>query len=180
MPDSHIEHSQSVDAALTREVALRLNQQNWRLIGAESCTGGMLAAVLTELPGSSNWFEGSFVTYRISAKEQMLQVPPEMLKHHGAVSEPVARAMAEGALRNSSAEISVSITGIAGPDGGDIRRPVGTVWFAWALRLPEVQCAQTATHRLPGDRRQIRVAAVEVALRGILELIPPAGGAARR
>lgn len=164
-------------ATLAAEVAARLRDRNWRLIAAESCTGGLLAAALTALPGSSNWFEGSFVTYRLSAKEQMLGVSTQMLQRHGAVSEPVARAMAEGALHNSSADISVSITGIAGPEGGDVRLPVGTVWFGWGLRLPEIQCAQTATHRLPGDRQQIRLAAVAVALRGILELTSPAQGA---
>lgn len=159
-----------VAGALPYQIARHLQQEGWRLVAAESCTGGLLAAALTELPGSSNWFEGSFVTYRLSAKERMLGVPREMLHRHGAVSEPVARAMAEGALRNSSADISVSITGIAGPDGGDVHLPVGTVWFGWALRHPDIQCVQTATHCLPGNRQQIRLEAVAIALRGVLEL----------
>src|SRR5690606_15352396 len=103
------------------------------------------------VPGSSNWFEGAFVTYRLSAKTRMIGVATEILDRYGAVSEPTARAMAEGALRASDAGVSVAVTGVAGPGGGDVVAPVGTVWFGWALRDPEPRCVQTARHELTGD-----------------------------
>jgi nicotinamide-nucleotide amidase len=142
-----------------------------RLISAESCTGGLLAARLTEVAGASTWFEGSFVTYRLSAKTRMLGVPGTVLKRHGAVSEPTARAMAEGALRASDADLSVAITGIAGPEGGDVMTPVGTVWFGWAVREPGIRCVQTAEHHLAGDRQMVREQAARVALEGVLALL---------
>ena len=142
-----------------------------RLISAESCTGGLLAASLTEIPGSSTWVEGAFVTYTLQAKQRLLGVPEALLDRYGAVSEPVARAMAEGALHNSDADVSVAITGIAGPDGGDVIHPVGTVWFAWAVRNGTIQCVQTAEHDLAGDRTTVRHAAVAIALQGVLALL---------
>lgn len=159
----------------TEDLAQRSGQalmrRGWRLVSAESCTGGLLAATLTEIPGSSVWFEGAFVTYRLSAKTAMVGVEPAMLDLHGAVSEPVARAMAEGALAHSDADIAVSITGIAGPDGGDVLSPVGTVWFGWALREDGIiHCPQTAEHHLSGSRQRVRAQAVEVALEGVLAL----------
>ncbi len=99
---------------------------------AESCTGGWVAQELTSIAGSSVWFDRGFVTYSNAAKEEMLGVSAEIIKNHGAVSEPVVRAMAEGVLAKSSASISVSISGVAGPGGGSVEKPVGTVWFAWA------------------------------------------------
>ena len=161
----------SVDRQLIESIAARLTTTGRTLISAESCTGGLVAACLTEQPGSSNWFEGAFVTYRLSAKRQMLGVTADLLDQHGAVSEPVARAMAEGALKNSQADLSVAITGVAGPDGGDVLLPVGTVWFAWAQRAPAIRCVQSARHQLSGNRQAIRLAAVDIALQGVLELI---------
>jgi nicotinamide-nucleotide amidase len=101
---------------LIKQVANALVERDFRLITAESCTGGMVASELTSIPGSSDWFEGAFVTYRLTAKERMLGVPASLLERFGAVSEPTARAMAEGALSASDAQISVAITGVAGPD----------------------------------------------------------------
>jgi nicotinamide-nucleotide amidase len=131
---------------------------------AESCTGGLVAAALTAVPGSSAWFDRGFVTYSNDAKSAMLSVPLEILERHGAVSEQTAAFMARGALSASSAQRSVAITGIAGPGGGSAEKPVGTVCFAWAssdkvtsLRL-----------QLPGDRTAIRDASVRVALEGLL------------
>jgi len=156
--------------SLAVDVGTALLARGWRLVSAESCTGGLLAARVTEVPGSSNWFEGAFVTYRLSAKTDMIGVPAETLDRYGAVSEPTARAMAEGALAASSADISVAITGIAGPDGGDVVSPVGTVWFAWAVREGGIRCAQTAEHHLAGSRQAVRNQAVEIALHGVLAL----------
>lgn len=152
-------------------VAKALLEGRSRLITAESCTGGMVAAELTSRPGSSDWFEGALVTYRLSAKRRLLGVPAALLDRYGAVSEPVARAMAEGALRVSDADVSVAITGIAGPDGGDVLVPVGTVWFAWARREhPDAKpvCVQATQHRFSGSRDEVRTQAVALALEGVL------------
>ncbi len=162
------------DGALDRfaaDVGTALLGRGWRLVSAESCTGGLVAATVTGIPGASDWFEGAFVTYRLSAKTDMVGVSRELLDRHGAVSEPVARAMAEGALQSSSADISVAITGVAGPGGGDVVAPVGSVWFAWALREPGIQCVQAAEHNFEGDRTAIREAAVGVALTGVSALL---------
>ena len=124
---------------------------------AESCTGGLIAAALTEIAGSSDVVDRGFVTYSNAAKMELLGVPEELLAAHGAVSEPVARAMAEGALKRALAGIAVSVTGVAGPGGGSAEKPVGTVWFGCALR-------GSATHAerqvFPGDRAAIRAATV--------------------
>ncbi len=156
---------------LAGRVGQALLARGSRLISTESCTGGLLAATVTEIAGSSDWFEGAFVTYRLSAKTAMVGVSAELLARHGAVSEPVARAMAEGALEHSDADIAVAITGVAGPGGGDVVSPVGTVWFAWALREgSDVRCVQTAEHHLSGSRQAVRLQAVTVALEGVLAL----------
>jgi nicotinamide-nucleotide amidase len=126
----------------------------------------MLAATCTGIAGSSDWFESSFVTYSIDAKQRMLGVPVELIDRHGAVSEPVVRAMAEGVLRHSLADVAVAITGLAGPAGAAADLPVGTVWFAWIARGdPGIA---TACHHLQGDRMQIRTEAVTVALKGLV------------
>jgi nicotinamide-nucleotide amidase len=153
------------------ELARLLTEADLKLVTAESCTGGLIAATLTAAAGSSAWFEGAFVTYRLSAKQRMLGVPAALLEREGAVSEPVARAMAEGALHASDAQVSVAVTGLAGPDGGEPLLPVGTVWFAWGLRAPEPRCIQTAVHELSGDRAAVRAAAVAIALRGVVTLL---------
>ena len=130
---------------------------------AESCTGGLIAALLTEIPGSSDVVERGFVTYSNDAKEEMLGVPEELLRAHGAVSEPVCRAMALGALKNSRAEISVAVTGIAGPGGGTPQKPVGLVYIAVARVHGDV-----AVHECRfGDigRDQVRLATVEKAVK---------------
>ena len=158
------------------ELARLLTASELRLVTAESCTGGLIAATLTEIAGSSTWFEGGFVTYRLSAKERMLGVPAALLAREGAVSEPVARAMAEGALHASDSHVSVAVTGLAGPNGGEPLLPVGTVWFAWALRAREPRCVQTAVHQLKGDRSAVRAAAVAIALRGVVTLLGGSNG----
>lgn len=134
------------------------------LTTAESCTGGWVARVLTSVPGSSNWFERGFVTYSNMAKTEMLDVPADILARHGAVSEPTVRAMAEGALARSRAQVAVAVTGIAGPAGGTAEKPIGTVWFAWARAGSETR---TQRHQLDGDREAVRRKSVAIALEGL-------------
>lgn len=132
-----------------------------KLATVESCTGGLLSAILTELPGSSTMFTHGFITYANEAKSEMAGVDMALIKHHGAVSEAVARAMAEGALKASSADLAIAITGIAGPKTDDTLKPVGTVHFACAMKgKPTIH-----QHRIfAGDRSEVRLAAVDNAL----------------
>lgn len=160
-----------INIQLVEAVAGALRGRTATLVTAESCTGGLIAAELTAIPGSSDWFEGAFVTYRLSAKRRMIGVRPDTLTRYGAVSEPTAREMAEGALRASDAQISVAVTGVAGPGGGDVLTPVGTVWFGWALADPEPRCVQTACHDLDGSRRNVRRQATRIALEGVLAIL---------
>lgn len=142
--------------------------QNLRCAAAESCTGGILAAAITDLPGSSQWFERGFITYSNEAKEEMLAVPADIIKSYGAVSNEAACAMADGALQHSHADISVAITGIAGPDGGSIEKPVGTVWIAWARTT---QTSHAQGYLLNGDRAAIRQQAALIALEGLINIL---------
>lgn len=144
----------------------RLILRHWQLAVAESCTGGWLAKVITDIAGSSQWFDRGFVTYSNEAKQDMLAVPLATLTRHGAVSEPTVRAMADGAIQSSRADIAVAITGIAGPGGGSLNKPVGTVWFAWGLREGAVISQQ---HHFAGDRLAVRYQAVVTALQGLVE-----------
>jgi nicotinamide-nucleotide amidase len=138
------------------------------LASAESCTGGGVATAITRIPGSSQWFERGMVTYTNIAKKEMLGVSARALKDHGAVSEEVARAMAAGALRRSHADVSVAVTGIAGPAGGVPGKPVGTVHFAWAVRGGLIQARM---FRFRGDRTAVRLQSVAVALQGLVDLL---------
>lgn len=138
---------------LAKEVGDSLKKYNLKIATAESCTGGGLAYYLTCIPGSSEWFERGFVTYSNQAKMDMLGVSANTLEQFGAVSEEVAREMAEGALKNSGADVSMATTGIAGPDGGSKDKPVGTVWIAWARNGCETK---TAIFHYKGDRQQVR------------------------
>jgi nicotinamide-nucleotide amidase len=151
--------------ALSRMLGKSLHEKQALCVTAESCTGGMVAAAITDVAGSSAWFERGFVTYSNEAKMALLEVPQAILDEHGAVSEATARAMAEGALARSRGHLAVAITGIAGPGGGTPQKPVGTVCFAWAGRgLPT-----TAITRLyPGNRAEVRRASVVAALEGLL------------
>jgi len=135
-----------------------------KLVTAESCTGGGLAEILTRIPGSSAWFERGFVTYSNESKNELLSV--ETLEQYGAVSEETALAMAEGALKNSHADYSVSITGIAGPDGGTEDKPVGTVCFAWVKRN---EGGKTTRIKFEGDRLKVREQSCLLAMQGLLE-----------
>ncbi len=147
---------------------LMLNRQ-WMLTTAESCTGGMIAAACTDLAGSSAWFERGFVTYSNEAKSDMLGVPAGLIATYGAVSEPVARAMASGAVQNSKAQVALSVTGIAGPSGGSPDKPVGTVWFGWAT--PDGVWSDM--QRFDGDRAAVRAATVRHSITRLIELLNP-------
>ena len=141
---------------------------------AESCTGGLVAASCTETPDSSNWFDSGFVTYTVAAKNRVLGISEALILKHGAVSEPIAREMALGALKKGNADIAVSITGIAGPKGGDITSPLGTVWFGWAVRDKSTDTSvivQTSMFHLTGDRNEIRMAACNLALSGLISVL---------
>src|SRR6266481_3513672 len=130
----HVNPTDAELTALAAEIGQALERSGLMLVTAESCTGGWVGRVVTSVGGSSVWFERGFVTYSEIAKQEMLGVSPEILKQHGAVSEPTARAMAEGALRHSHAQVALAVTGVAGPTGGSANKPIGTVWFAWAAR----------------------------------------------
>jgi nicotinamide-nucleotide amidase len=134
---------------------------------AESCTGGLIAAACTSIAGSSDWFERGFVTYSNAAKSELIGVDPALIAAHGAVSEEVARAMAEGALAASPATIAVAVTGIAGPGGAVPGKPVGTVWLAWGARGGTVA---TEVRHFAGDRSAVREQTVDVALRHLQTL----------
>lgn len=150
---------------LAARVGAALERRGWLLVTAESCTGGWVGQVVTSVPGSSRWYERGYVTYSNAAKQELLDVTPAILSAHGAVSEQVVLAMAEGALRHSHAHIAVAITGVAGPNGGTATKPVGTVWLAWALRGEQVSAR---CFHFPGNRAQVREAAVRAALSGIV------------
>ena len=143
------------------------------MAAAESCTGGLIAAACTDLAGSSQWFERGFVTYSNAAKTDMLGVDAALIGQHGAVSEAVARAMAQGALALSRAQAAVAVTGVAGPGGGSPHKPVGTVWFGWATPAGVVSEAR----HFAGDRASVRQATVAHALGRLVELLAlPAPG----
>jgi len=149
------------------QLAALLSAQQRMLATAESCSGGLIAAACTDLAGSSTWFERGFVTYSNAAKTQMLGVDAQLIATHGAVSEPVARAMAQGALQHSLAQVSVAVTGVAGPSGASPDKPVGTVWFAWALPWGITSELQ----HFDGDRATVRAATVQHALARLVTLL---------
>jgi nicotinamide-nucleotide amidase len=156
-------------------LGLRLQALGLRVATAESCTGGLAARALTETAGSSAWFERGFVTYSNEAKAEALGVDEATLRAHGAVSEPVAREMALGALARSHAGLALSVTGIAGPGGAVPGKPVGTVCFGWALHAPglsdDAPLVRTVTLRLPGDRAAVRRGAALHALSWALDFV---------
>jgi nicotinamide-nucleotide amidase len=153
--------------SLTRLLAARLLAKGQMLATAESCTGGMIAAACTDLAGSSAWFERGFVSYSNEAKTELLGVPAALIAEHGAVSEPVVRAMAQGALQHSRAQVAVAVTGVAGPGGGSDSKPVGSVWFGWATPAGVV----TQLCRFEGDRQSVRLACVQHAMQRLAELL---------
>ena len=156
----------AVIAATVAKLSAALLARGWTMAAAESCTGGWIAKCCTDRAGSSAWFERGFVTYSNAAKRELLGVAGDVLERAGAVSEAVARSMAEGALRNSRAEVALAVTGIAGPDGGAPDKPVGTVWFGWAVAG---EATLTVCRRFEGDREAVRRQTVRAALEGLLE-----------
>ncbi len=151
--------------SLASQVGRQLVEREMMIACAESCTGGLAAGALTAIAGSSAWFERGFVTYSNHAKIEMLGVAPDLIEMHGAVSEEVARAMAEGALLESRAQVAFAITGVAGPGGGTRDKPVGTVCFGWIVME---QPSQSETVRFDGDRTAVRLQSVRHALGGML------------
>jgi nicotinamide-nucleotide amidase len=152
--------------ALAQQLGEALVSRRHVAATAESCTGGLVAAAITAVAGSSAWFDRGFVTYSDAAKQELLGVPMALVRTHGAVSEVVARAMAEGALSRSRADVAVSITGIAGPGGGSAAKPVGLVCFGVACRGTP---ARATTHQFAGDRGAVREAAVRAALQALID-----------
>ena len=157
---------QATQAAAVR-VADLLLQHQWLLTTAESCTGGMIAAACTDLAGSSAWFERGFVSYSNASKTELLGVDPALIERCGAVSEEVVCAMVQGALQHSHAQVAVAVTGVAGPSGGTVAKPMGTVWFGWATPAG----LNTQVQHFGGDRANVRSATVAHALQGLVRFI---------
>lgn len=156
-----------IDADLAA-LAASLKSRGWMLASAESCTGGLIAAACTSLAGSSDWFDRGVVSYSNEAKTELLGVPPELIAQHGAVSAEVVRAMADGMLARSRAQLSVAVTGVAGPGGGSPAKPVGTVWVAIASRD---RPAAAKLLQLQGDRDTIRRQTVAWALHALRDAV---------
>jgi nicotinamide-nucleotide amidase len=163
----------NVNHVLIDRLASELAKHGGSVTVAESCTGGWIAKNLTDVPGSSAWFEYGFVSYGNNAKRDLLNVDPAILDEFGAVSREVAEAMVGGAMEISGADLGLAVTGIAGPDGGTPEKPVGTVWMAWAARG---HVGKSEYHQFDGDRDTIRRVTVTMALRGVLEYLEKTGG----
>lgn len=162
---------------IVEQLAGLLINNNKQLAVAESCTGGWVAKVLTDIAGSSAWFDRGFVTYSNEAKQEMLGVAESTLETHGAVSQETIHEMALGALKNSHADFSLSISGIAGPDGGSVEKPVGFVWFAWAVNdNNSVNILASENKVFDGDRDSVRHQAVEYALTELIKYIEEVSG----
>jgi nicotinamide-nucleotide amidase len=160
---------QGLEAVLT-QISESLLARGWMLATAESCTGGLIAGACTALAGSSQWFERGFVSYSNAAKSELLGVPAALIAEHGAVSEPVARAMAEGAVARSHAQVALAVTGVAGPSGGTPAKPVGTVWFGWQV---DGQTHSEVQH-FAGNRAAVRAQTVQHALQRLRGLLAAA------
>jgi nicotinamide-nucleotide amidase len=154
--------------ALSMQLGERLRASRHMLVTAESCTGGWIAKAVTDVPGSSDWFDCGLAAYSYEAKQALLGVRPETLERFGAVSRETVLEMVSGALVHSGATLSVAVTGIAGPGGGTADKPVGTVWLAWKRRGGY---AKAEVHHFEGDREAVRRQTVEVALRGLGALL---------
>lgn len=150
------------------QLVTQLTRRRLIICTAESCTGGLISKLFTDLPGASDWFDCAFITYTNQAKQQMLGVEKSALISSGAVSQPVVCAMAEGAIKNSSANIAISTSGIAGPGGGSPEKPVGMVWIAWSGKHYETQ---SQCFYFDGDRESIRNQAAKAAISGAVKFI---------
>lgn len=161
---------------LAQQLATALLSINYSLVTAESCTGGWIAKCCTDLAGSSSWFERGLVSYSNQAKQDLLGVDTLTLDTHGAVSLPTAEAMAAGALESSQAQIALAVTGIAGPDGGSMGKPVGTVCFGWAAYEDSQLKVYSKLQHFSGNRDAVRRATVKHAVLGVLELLEKFSG----
>jgi nicotinamide-nucleotide amidase len=157
---------QTIDTGIA-EIAQKLMQSARKLVTAESCTGGMIAAACTDLAGSSQWFERGFVTYSNEAKIEALGVDRSTVTAHGAASEAVVRAMALGAIAHAQAQVAVAVTGVAGPTGGSRSKPVGTVWFGFVVG----GVCSTECQLFDGDRAAVRAATVAHAVRRLQDML---------
>ena len=153
---------------LAAQVGGLLKSHGLMLATAESCTGGGVAQAITDVAGSSAWFERGFVTYSNLSKQQMLGVSEATLIQHGAVSEATVREMVAGALARSTAQVALAVSGIAGPEGGTPDKPVGTVWFAWGLKNGATHAQR---HQINGSRAEVRAQSVRIALQGVIGLL---------
>jgi nicotinamide-nucleotide amidase len=154
---------------LARSVGERLQARAGTLVTAESCTGGWIAKACTDVAGSSRWFQGGVVAYSNPVKVAFLDVPEGLLEQHGAVSEPVVRAMAAGALARTGSTVAIAVSGVAGPDGGTVDKPAGTVWLAWAWREQDGSLrTESRRERFPGGRDEVRRWTVRCALERLL------------
>lgn len=165
-----ISTQEDVLVVLALQVGELLERLNLKLVTAESCTGGWVSVAVTSIAGSSQWFERGFVTYSDESKQDLLGVKAKTLADYGAVSEQVAEEMALGALQSSHAEVSLAVTGIAGPGGGTIEKPVGMVCFAWGYKN---RILASETQQFIGDRHLIRLLAVQHALSQLYALLLP-------
>lgn len=153
---------------LVDQLIEKLTEKKWSLVTAESCTGGMIATIITDKAGSSKIFDRGFITYSNQSKIDHLNVPEIVISSHGAVSEETAEKMAAGALKNSKANVSIAVTGIAGPDGGTPQKPIGLVYIGYALKGG---IAQAAKHNFEGSREEIRLQATREAIKHLLNII---------
>ena len=160
--------------ALVLKLAEALLRRNMTCATAESCTGGLIGAMLTAVPGSSDWYVGGVISYANAVKMQLLGVRGDDLDGEGAVSEPVVRSMALGACAATGAQAAMSVSGVAGPGGGSAEKPVGTVWMGWALG----GSTRAAVFHFEGDRDSVRVQAAEAAIRGLLAWLEESEAAA--
>lgn len=152
---------------VVKEIAVQLSQRGEKLCTAESCTGGLIAKTLTDLAGSSDWFDRGFVTYSNAAKTDMLAVPESVIEAYGAVSEAVAGAMVAGALNHSAADYAIAVTGVAGPGGGSEEKPVGTVWIGFGSKGEVI----ARKYLFPGDRDEVRQATLNTALESLNDML---------
>ncbi len=152
---------------IVQKLAENLTRRSEKLCTAESCTGGLVAKTITDLAGSSDWFDRGFVTYSNQAKTDMLGVPAELINQYGAVSEAVASAMLNGAIRHSAAEYAISVTGVAGPGGGSDEKPVGTVWIGVGSEDQQI----VRRYVFSGDREAVRQAAMGTALETLIDML---------
>lgn len=163
--------TETVSETLVQTLAALLTARRARVAFAESCTGGLIAKLATDLAGSSAWFERGVVSYSNEAKHELLGVEQDVFRAHGAVSEACVRAMASGLMQRSPADWTVAVTGVAGPGGGSARCPVGTVWMAWMQRG---QAVQAECHHFGGDRAAVRQQTAETALAGLVRRLQAA------